>query len=122
MSIRIMAMRPAIEGLSAVGARIALVSPLVLLAACGQQAPTVEEIREAYAAHMRRDPVHERGLRAKDAPAVIPQQEPQCTPDGRTHFDCRIRVVFETPAGRHSQEQAVHIKLERGTWSVESIN
>ena len=65
---------------------------------CGVAPPATDEIRRAYAEHVEADRVHERGLQAKEAPVVIPQQEASCSRDGRTHFDCRIRVIFETDA------------------------
>lgn len=95
---------------------------ILLVAGCGPPPPTAEDIRQAYADHVRRDPVHERGLQAKEAPMAIPQQRPSCTRDGRTHFDCRIRVIFETQAGRESQEQQIHIRRERDSWVIDSIN
>ena len=95
---------------------------LILLASCGPKPPTAQEIRDAYAKHVTDDPVHEVGLRARQAPVVIPQQEPVCTRDGGTHFDCRIRVIFETEAGPRSQEQRVHIRREAGAWIMDSVN
>lgn len=94
----------------------------LLVSACSSQPPTAEEIRAAYAAHVREDPVHEVGLRAKAAPAVIPNQEPRCTSDGNGHFDCRIRVIFETTSEPRSQDQLIHIRSEGGTWVIDSIN
>lgn len=96
--------------------------PLALLSACGAPAPTAEELRQAYATHVEADRVHERGLRAKEAPVVIPQQEPNCSRDGTSHFDCRIRVIFETPAGPRSQEQNVHVRRDGASWAIDSIN
>ena len=98
-----------------------MVVPL-LLSSCGAPPPTTEDIRRAYAEHVEADRVHERGLQAKQAPLVIPQQEPNCSRDGRTHFDCRIRVIFETEAGPHSEEQNVHVRREGGTWIIDSVN
>lgn len=95
---------------------------LLALASCGSRPPTTEEIRDAYARHVRDDPVHEVGLKARQAPVVIPQQEPACSSDGDTHFDCRIRVIFETDAGRKSEEQRVHIRREGRSWVMDSVN
>ena len=95
---------------------------LLLLTSCGPKPPTAQEIRDAYARHVRADPVHEVGLKARQAPIVIPQQEPVCTPDGNAHFDCRIRVIFETDAGPKSEEQRVHIRREGGSWVMDSVN
>lgn len=95
---------------------------LALLASCGVQPPTAEEIHHAYAEHVHADRAHELGLQAKQAPVVVPQQEPRCTADGNAHFDCRIRVIFETDAGPRSQEQQVHIRRESGRWVIDSIN
>lgn len=95
---------------------------MLALAACAEEPPTAYDIRQAYAAHMERDPVHEVGLRAKAAPVAIPQQEPNCRSDGNAHFDCRIRVIYETSAGRRSEEQLIHIRRENGTWLIDSIN
>ena len=95
---------------------------LPVLASCGPKPPTTEEIRDAYARHVRDDPVHEVGLKARQAPIVIPQQEPVCSSDGNAHFDCRIRVIFETQAGPRSQEQSVHIRHEGGRWIMDSVN
>lgn len=89
---------------------------------CGVPAPTTEELRQAYAEHVEADRVHERGLEAKQAPVVIPQQEATCSRDGRTHFDCRIRVIFETPAGPRSEEQNVHVRRDGVSWAIDSIN
>ena len=94
----------------------------LFLAGCGGRPPTVEELRTAYATHMRDDPVHEKGLSAKEAPAVIPQQEPRCKSDGNGHFDCRIRVIYETEGSRHSKEQAIHVRREGGGWIIDSID
>lgn len=96
--------------------------PLALLSGCGAPPPTTDDIRRAYAEHVRLDRVHERGLEAKQAPLVIPQQEPICSRDGRTHFDCRIRVIFETTAGPRSEEHNIHIRLESGSWIADSVN
>lgn len=96
--------------------------PLGLLSACGASPPTADDIRRAYAIHVENDPVHERGLRAKRAPAVIPRQDPDCTRDGWSHFDCRIRVIFETPTAPRSQEQTIHIRRDRGAWVIDSAN
>lgn len=102
--------------------RVVGAAPLVLLSACGVAPPTTDEIRRAYAEHVEADRIHERGLQAKEAPVVIPQQEANCSRDGRTHFDCRIRVIFETAAGPRSQEQNVHIRREGGAWIIDSVN
>lgn len=105
------------------GSRIAAAAPLTFLAAsCADRPPTAEDIRQAYAAHVERDPVHGAGLKAVEAPAVIPYQEPRCSSDGNYHFDCRITVIFETRAGRHSQEQVIHIRRTDGAWHIDSIN
>ena len=96
--------------------------PLLLLNACAEQPPTALDIRQAYAAHMERDPVHGVGLRAKAAPVAMPQQEPDCRSDGDAHFDCRIRVIYETRAGRRSEEQVIHIRRANGSWLIDSIN
>ena len=103
-------------------AACALMGSALLLSSCGRQSPTVEEIRIAYATHMQRDRVHERGLRAKQTPVVIPQQDPQCTADGNAHFDCRIRIFFENPAGRRSEEQHIHIRRVAEGWAIDSID
>ena len=94
----------------------------LFLAGCSERPPTVEELRTAYATHMRGDPVHEKGLSAKEAPVVIPQQEPRCKSDGSGHFDCRIRVIYETDGDRHSKEQAIHVRREGGGWIIDSID
>lgn len=78
------------------------------LSSCGVPAPTTEELRQAYAAHVQVDRVHERGLEAKHAPLVIPQQEPNC--------------IFETPAGHRSEEQNVHIRRDGAAWVIDSVN
>lgn len=106
------------------GVRIGLLAALLLPAgtACGTPPPTTEEIREAYAAHMRADPVHEIGLKARQTPVVIPSQEPVCSSDGDAHFDCRIRVIYETKQARRSEDQTLHIKREGGTWIIESLD
>lgn len=96
--------------------------PLALLSGCGAPPPTTDDIRRAYAEHVQADRVHEVGLEAKQAPIVIPQQEPNCSRDGRTHFDCRIRVIFETVAGPRSEEHKVHIRREGGSWIADSVN
>lgn len=70
---------------------------------------------------MQRDPVHERGMYARRAPAVLPHQLADCSADGNGHFDCRVRVIFETAAGRRSVRQFVHIRRARETWVIESI-
>lgn len=98
------------------------VTPLWLLNACAEEPPTALDIRQAYAAHMERDPVHGVGLRAKAAPVAIPQQDPDCRSDGGAHFDCRIRVIYETRAGPRSEEQVIHIRRENGSWLIDSIN
>jgi hypothetical protein len=95
---------------------------LIVVASCNAHPPTADEIRDAYAAHLKADPVHEVGMRANTSPAVIPQQEPACSSDGNAHFDCRIRVIYETSAGRHSQEQMVHVRRSGGSWVVDSVN
>ena len=100
----------------------ALLGHLSLLSGCGVSPPTTDDIRRAYAEHVKVDRVHERGLQAKQAPLVIPQQEPNCSRDGRTHFDCRIRVIFETAAGPRSEEQNVHVRHEGGAWIIDSVN
>lgn len=92
------------------------------LAGCGRAPPTIDDIRNAYTAHVRADRVHEKGLGANQAPLVIPNQEPVCTSDGGGHFDCRVRVIFETRDGRRSQEQMVHIRSDERAWVVESMN
>lgn len=92
------------------------------LAGCGRAPPTIEDIRDAYTAHVQADLVHEKGLGASEAPLVIPNQEPACTSDGGGHFDCRVRVIFETPQGRHSQEQKVHVRRDQGSWTIDSMN
>jgi hypothetical protein len=102
--------------------RACWLTPLALLAGCGAPPPTTDEIRRAYSEHVEADRVHERGLQAKEAPVVIPQQEANCSRDGRTHFDCRIRVIFETAAGARSQEQNVHIRREADAWIIDSVN
>lgn len=102
--------------------RVGWLAPFALLSGCGVAPPTTDDLRRAYAEHMEADRVHERGLQAKQAPLVIPQQEPNCSRDGRTHFDCRIRVIFETAAGPHSEEQNVHVRFEGGAWIIDSIN
>ena len=101
---------------------VAWLAPLSLLSGCGVSPPTTDDIRGAYAKHVEADRVHERGLQAKQAPLVIPQQEPNCSRDGRTHFDCRIRVIFETAAGPRSEEQNVHVRHEDGAWIIDSVN
>lgn len=98
------------------------VAAILLLSACGGRPPTTEEIRQAYADHVQRDRVHEVGLQAKQAPLVIPQQQPLCTHDGKSHFDCRIRVIFETADGPRSEEHDVHVRREGGTWIMDSVN
>jgi hypothetical protein len=95
---------------------------LAFLSACGVPAPTTAELRQAYADHVESDRVHERGMEAKQAPVVIPQQEPSCSRDGWAHFDCRLRVIFETPAGRRSEEQNVHVRRHGDSWVIDSIN
>lgn len=103
--------------------RIGAVSTILMaMVACGWQPPTADEIRRAYAAHVRMDPVHEVGLEAKNPPVVIPNQEPRCTSDGNAHFDCRIRVIFETRSGPRSQEQVVHVRSANGGWAIDSVN
>ena len=97
----------------------------LLLAACGQNAPTTEEIRNAYANHVRGDPLHEVGLDAKAPTVVIPNQEPRCSSDGNGHFDCRIRVIFEAKEAnrsQRSQEQNIHIRRDAETWIIDSLN
>lgn len=88
----------------------------------GPEPPTMEEIRSAYAAHMRRDPVHEIGLAAQAPPAVLPNQAPLCTSDGGSHFDCRIKVIFETKGSKRSDEQKIHIRRDGGSWIIDSLN
>lgn len=98
---------------------------LFLLGCQEQQAPTTEEIRKAYAAHVGGDPAHAAGLAAKAPPVVIPNQEPKCTPDGNGHFDCRIRVIFEakdSKRSQRSQEHNLHIRRDAGTWIIDSLN
>ena len=110
-------------GRAAVAAsRLVPLAAFLLLSACGTTPPTTQEIREAYADHVRSDRVHEVGLRAKQAPVMIPQQEPRCSHDGSTHYDCRIRVIFETAGGPRSEEQSVHIRHEGGAWIIDSVN
>ncbi len=92
------------------------------LTGCGRAPPTIDDIRNAYTAHVRADRVHEKGLGANEAPLVIPKQEPACSPDGGGHFDCRVRVIFETAQGRQSEEQIVHIRRDGGAWVIESMN
>ena len=92
------------------------------LSGCGRAPPTVDDIRAAYTAHVQADRVHEKGLGANEAPLVIPNQEPACTSDSGGHFDCRVRVIFETSQGRQSQEQIVHIRRDEGMWVVDSMN
>lgn len=101
-----------------------LLAPFSIIAAsCGAETPpTAADIRIAYAAHVAADTSHGRGLNAVEAPAVIPFQEPKCSADGNYHFDCRITVIFETPAGRRSQEQAIHIRRSADEWHIDSIN
>lgn len=106
----------------ALAVRLSVLTALLTLTGCGTQAPTTDQIRTAYAAHLAADPVHKEGLRANEAPAVIPQQEPACRSDGNGHFDCRIRVVFETSSSRRSQEQMIHIRRENGAWIIDSVN
>lgn len=101
---------------------LTLAAAIGSLSSCGVPAPTTEDLRQAYAAHVQVDRVHERGLEAKHAPLVIPQQESNCSRDGRTHFDCRIRVIFETPAGHRSEEQNVHIRRDGAAWVIDSVN
>lgn len=84
--------------------------------------PTIDEIRNAYTVHVRADRVHEKGLDAYEAPAVIPNQEPACVSDGGGHFDCRVRVIFETSEGRRSEDQMVHIRRDEETWTIDSMN
>lgn len=102
--------------------RVRWLAPLALLSGCGTPPPSTDDIRRAYAEHVEADRVHERGLQAKQAPLVIPQQEPNCSRDGRTHFDCRIRVIFETAGGPRSEEQNVHVRHEGGAWIIDSVN
>ena len=104
---------------------IALASALsAMLTACGGQEipPTTDEIRRAYAAHLISDPVHERGLEANQPPAVIPNQDPICIRDSNSHFDCRIKVIFETGRKLRSEEQTIHIQRETGRWVIDSLN
>ena len=82
----------------------------------------MEDIRQAYAAHVDADPVHEVGLGARAQPAVIPNQDLRCSSDGNSHFDCRVRVIFETSSERRSQDQLVHVRREGGTWIIDSVN
>lgn len=93
-----------------------------LVGCAGPEPPTTEDIRSAYAAHMRRDPVHEIGLSAQAPPAVIPNQSPICTSDGGSHFDCRIRVIFETKGRKRSDEEKVHIRRDGESWIIDSLN
>ena len=95
---------------------------LAFLWGCGAPPPTTDDIRRAYAEHVEADRVHELGLQAKQAPLVIPQQDANCRRDGTAHFDCRIRVIFETAEGPRSEEHAVHIRSEGGSWIVDSVN
>ena len=94
----------------------------IAITACGSPPPTVENLRQAYAAHVEEDRVHKTGLQAQEAPVVIPNQQPNCTRDGGAHFDCRIRVIFETEGRKRSQEQVVHIKREGGAWIIDSLD
>lgn len=80
------------------------------------------DVRSAYAQHVEQDPVHEVGLKAKEPPAVIPNQEPECSSDGSGHFDCRIRVIYETKAARRSEEQTIHIRRADGGWVIDSLD
>lgn len=106
---------------------LALCLPFCLmLASCeGPQAPTTEEIRTAYAAHLAADPAHAAGLAAKSPPAVIPNQQPSCASDGNGHFDCEISVFYELNEGgrnKRSARHTLHIRKVGAMWVIESLN
>ncbi len=61
-------------------------------------------------------------MRARAQPVVIPNQEPDCSSDGNGHFDCRIRVIYESPAGPASQQQTIHIRRTADSWIIDSLN
>lgn len=61
-------------------------------------------------------------MQANAQPAVIPQQEPICSSDGNGHFDCRIRVIYETRTTRRSEEQMIHIRRTGSGWAIDSVN
>lgn len=106
--------------------RMTLVSLLVILESCQRQkAPTTDEIRTAYAAHVAADPAHVAGLAAKSPPAVIPNQQPACTPDGNRHFDCEINVFYDVGnenRDKRSARHALHIRKNGSSWVIESLN
>lgn len=106
--------------------RTAFVSVLMMLEGCQrQQAPTTDEIRSAYAAHVAADPAHAVGLAARSPLAVIPNQQPACTPDGNSHFDCEIDVFYDVGGGnrdRRSARHAFHIRKDGSSWVIESLN
>ena len=106
--------------------RATLVSSFILLWSCDrQQAPTTEELRTAYAAHLTADPAHTVGLAAKSPPAVIPNQQPYCTADGNDHFDCQINVFYDVGKGNRDKRSArhtLHIRRDGRLWVIESLN
>lgn len=103
--------------------RVAFALVLACLGGCERaKPPTIDEVRRAYAAHMRLDPVHELGMRAKTRPALIPTQEPLCTADNASHFDCRIDVFYEAAGARRSSREFIHIVRQTHGWQIESVN
>lgn len=109
------------------GSLIAFLLPLSLsMTSCeGPQAPTTDDIRAAYAAHLKGDPAHAVGLAAKSPPAVIPNQQPRCASDGNGHFDCEISVFYELDGGgrnKRSARHALHIRKVGPVWVIDSLN
>lgn len=93
----------------------------MLLSACGRMEPGAEDLRTAYAAHLLGDLGYEHGSWARHFPQVEPNQRPDCTGDGIGHFDCRVRVTFDGPAGRQSTEQLLHVRREGAVWVVDAV-
>lgn len=115
-----------VRGWRQVLVKATLISMLVTLEGCQRQkAPATDEIRAAYAAHVAADPAHAVGMAAKSPPAVIPNQQPDCTPDGNSHFDCEINVFYDVGAGNRDKRSArhtLHIRKVESSWVIESLN
>lgn len=74
---------------------------------------------------MKADPGHTVGLAAKAPPAVIPNQQPNCTSDGNAHYDCQISVFYELDAigrSRRTARHTLHIRKAGAGWVIESLN
>lgn len=99
----------------------------VLLAAAAagcsevEKPPTIADIRQAYSLQETKIEFEDSPL-FEDAPQVsIPDQVPECTPEGDLHFDCKFEVSVARDGSQSREYKRGHVWNDEGTWHIAGL-